>query len=212
VFLETEGLDPRLYASCARRSRAPMADLHAAFRCGPTAAGTNPMSDDFASLPYRPCVGDDAGQCARAACSWANVSTTARLANRKATPGRCRRAGLTKAKSFILPRCANCTRKPALPPACVHDHRGKPRGTLLRSAARTARQALGSGRYRGQRQRWLLLRFNGEDAAGATLQHMSTPNSWNGNGLCRRNCPSLHRALQEARLSAGGRGIPRELI
>jgi putative (di)nucleoside polyphosphate hydrolase len=120
------------------------------------------MSDDFASLPYRPCVG------VMLVNAQGRVFVGKRIDNGS--------VGKQEGDAWQMPQ-GGIDEGEELHPAALrelHEETGIAPGLVTIIAESREEHfydlppellgKLWKGRYRGQRQRWLLLRFNGEDA------------------------------------------------
>jgi hypothetical protein len=120
------------------------------------------------SVPWPPPRSDARGAALPAAASASSSRTRAASSSPAsastipAAPGRCRRAASTAARRRSTPPSASSRRRPASRPR--RRARGRDAGLAALRPARRARARIWGGRFRGQEQRWFLMRFSGEDA------------------------------------------------
>ncbi len=115
------------------------------------------MNDDFAGLPYRPCVG------IMLVNAQGRVFVGKRIDSTEGDAWQMPQGGIDEGEELYPAALRELYEETGIPADLVtiiaesrEEHLYDLPGELLGK--------LWGGRYRGQRQRWLLLRFNGEDA------------------------------------------------
>ena len=115
------------------------------------------MTDPFAGLPYRPCVGimlvNHAGR----------VFVGKRIDNRESEAWQMPQGGIDDGEELHLAALRELEEETGIAPHLVTII-AEPREELLYDLPDFLMGRMWGGRYRGQRQKWLLMRFNGQDA------------------------------------------------
>jgi putative (di)nucleoside polyphosphate hydrolase len=132
-------------------------------------AARDPALPGIAALPYRRCVGLVVAN-PTASSSPASGSTA------PARPGRCPRAASTAARRRATPPCANSPRRPASRQR--RQARGRDPDWLRYDLPPELVPQLWGGRFRGQEQRWFLVRFLGDDAMIDIAAHDPEFSAW----------------------------------
>ncbi|MFN3423398.1 MAG: RNA pyrophosphohydrolase [Novosphingobium meiothermophilum] len=115
------------------------------------------MTDPFAGLPYRPCVGimlvNHAGR----------VFVGKRIDNRESEAWQMPQGGIDDGEELHLAALRELEEETGIAPHLVTII-AETREELLYDLPDFLMGRMWGGRYRGQRQKWLLMRFNGQDA------------------------------------------------
>ncbi|MFN3470684.1 MAG: RNA pyrophosphohydrolase [Novosphingobium sp.] len=115
------------------------------------------MTDPFAGLPYRPCVGimlvNHAGR----------VFVGKRIDNRESEAWQMPQGGIDDGEELHLAALRELEEETGVAPHLVTII-AESREELLYDLPDFLMGRMWGGKYRGQRQKWLLMRFNGQDA------------------------------------------------
>ncbi|MFN3552426.1 MAG: RNA pyrophosphohydrolase [Novosphingobium meiothermophilum] len=115
------------------------------------------MTDPFAGLPYRPCVGIMLVNHAR------RVFVGKRIDNRESEAWQMPQGGIDDGEELHLAALRELEEETGIAPHLVTII-AETREELLYDLPDFLMGRMWGGRYRGQRQKWLLMRFNGQDA------------------------------------------------
>ncbi len=115
------------------------------------------MNDPFAALPYRPCVG------VMLVNEWGKVFVGKRIDNKEGDAWQMPQGGMDDGEDVLTAGMRELGEETGVTPElAILIARAKEE--LLYDLPEELRGKLWGGKYRGQRQSWLLLRYTGEDA------------------------------------------------
>ena len=172
-------------------------------------AGTRPIMNAKAANATCPTAPASASPCSTgtARSGSAGAPTRTPRARAKAAGGRCRKAASTTARIPRRRRSASSTRRPrSRASACSRRRRDGSPTTCRRDLIPTS----WGGRYRGQKQKWFALRFEGEDSeiddrsipAAASTSRSSPTGAGSGSSACPELIVPFKRAVYEQVVAA----------